>query len=113
MIGGRPFYKVLDTTVQLAPTQEQDFGPYNYGPGQTIRVHSSSRANHYLGVFNAPDYLRFRARGGRAPFLLGSARTGHLLDFNTTGQGQVYVVLRLSGWNFAGSWPVAVSMEIA
>lgn len=44
---GRPPPKFFEATINLAPGGGQDFDPYGYFLGQTVRVVSSSQANHY------------------------------------------------------------------
>ncbi len=97
---------LLDQTVGLGPNEEQDFGPIPYYSGWKLLLSSSGTVRHYLGLYDQAEYQRLRSLttpGGRFPFVFGSDRTGHLLEFNTQGFGQVYVVLRVGVFNPRGT----------
>lgn len=109
-IGGRILPKLLETEISLGPGQEQDYGPYQYYQGGTVRLITASVALHYAGVFDEPQYRQFRATGLRAPFPLGTARAGNRLEYQTTGYGRFYVVVRKSLLNL-GFVPIRVTLE--
>lgn len=111
MAQGRWLRKVFETVVSLGPGGEQDYGPYAYFYGQTIRVITTGTPRHYVGIFDAPHYQQFRRPGFRAPFPLIAARVGgNSVETTATGTGQYYVVLRVSTLNI-GVWPIRVVLE--
>jgi len=108
---GRILPRVLDQQISLGPGQEWDFGPFQSFPGGTLRLSTSGVPIHYVGAFDGPTYTAFRARGGRAPFLIGTGRAGgNYGEYQTSQYGQFYIVVRMSGWN-VGIWPIRVIAE--
>ncbi len=81
-------------TLFSLPVRNRILDPTSTDGGRTIRLVSSSVARHYIGAFDQPTYARNRAFPGRFPFQYGTGRTGNRLEFNTTGNGQFYVVVR-------------------
>ena len=110
-MAGRILPKILEQEVTLGPGQEWDFGPFYSRPGRTLRIITQGVPIHYAGAFDAPVYQAFRARGGRAPFVIGTGRAGGTRSVYQTDQGgPFYIVVRVSGWNI-GRWPIRVTAE--